>query len=338
MPGYPYPARRRALLHSMEGLKELAGVECIDVVLVSHFHDDHVCGIPVLQRVFGTECWAAESFADLIAEPAAHCFPCNWPEPVRIDRRIVMNETVEWEGFRFHFGAMDGHTRFAALIGFEADRKRYAHTGDQYFFLVDGAWKTPGPGDWAKATVMQNHVYRNGATRDGYRQSAQWMLDWRPDVVLSGHSDPMYTDPDFFALIERWAEEYVDIHRGAMALGEDDAHFDIDSWGGWIWPYRTHLLEPGPATVRVTVRNPYPREANLEVRLVGPPGWVGTSAALRAGPRAEVSTELTITPDGPCWSQPFAVELVVEGRPFGQVAEGLIYIDECIDPHSRLSV
>jgi hypothetical protein len=79
--------------------------------------------------------------------------------------------------------------------------------------------------------------------------------------------------------------------------------------------------------VTVTVRNPLPREATLEVRLVGPAGWDGTSATLWAAARAEVSCDLVISPDAPCNRQPFAVELTVEGQPYGQVAEALMTVE-----------
>ena len=95
-----------------------------------------------------------------------------------------------------------------------------------------------------------------------------------------------------------------------MPLGEEEVHFDLDSWGGWIRPCRVHLAEPGPARVKVTVRNPLPRPADPEVALVGPQGWRGESVTLKADPRREVSCELSIEPDGPCRRQPFAVDLV----------------------------
>jgi glyoxylase-like metal-dependent hydrolase (beta-lactamase superfamily II) len=317
--GYPTPQRRRALLHSMGALREQFGIERIDVALLSHFHDDHVCGVPVLQRLHGTECWASEAFADLLAQPEAHCFPCNWPTPCRIDRRLPLNGSVQWEEFTFHFGPMNGHTRFAALIGFEADGKRFAHTGDQYFFQK-------GVGDWAENPVMQNHVYRNGALLDGYQQSGDWLCKWRPDIILSGHQPAMHTDEAFFQRISDWSEEYAELHRRASALGDEEPHFNVDGWGGWIWPYRTHLPTPGPAQVRVTVRNPLPQAAELEVRLVGPRGWQGTSTIVNAEGRAEVSCNLTITPDGPCRRQPFVAELTANGRPFGQVTEALLTV------------
>lgn len=323
-PAYARPANRRASLHSLEALKERFGSDRIDVVLVSHFHDDHVCGIPLLQRLFGTQCWAAENFADLLESPHAHCFPCDWPVPTRIHRRLPLGETFTWEEYTFRLHPMSGHTRFASLIGFEADGVKFAHTGDQYFFQQ--GWNGEALPPFAQNPLAQNHVYRNGARTDGYEQSGDWLLDWRPDVVLQGHQPPFHTDDAFFERIAAWSEEYKAIHRRAMVLGDDEAHFDLDSWGGWIWPYRTFLPAPGPAEVQVTVRNPFPRQAVLEVKLVGPQGWSGTSAVLDAAPRAEVSAMLTITPDGPCRRRPFAVELVADGRPFGQVAGALLTV------------
>jgi glyoxylase-like metal-dependent hydrolase (beta-lactamase superfamily II) len=325
-PQYSKPYLRRALLHSLADLRELCGVERIDVALISHFHDDHVCGVPLLQRLHGTECWAAETFADLLAHPDAHCFPCNWPQPIRVDRRLPLDQPVQWEEYTFRFGAMNGHTRFAALIGFEADGKRFAHTGDQYFFLTDkGEWATDFA-RWDDKRPAQNHVYRNGALLNGYAQSAAWLREWRPDIILTGHQEPMHTNDDFFRLCDSWAEEYAALHRQVMPLGDDEPHFDLDSWGGWLWPYRTHLAAPTPITLTATLRNPLPHAVQLRARLVGPAGWQGGEATVSAEGRAEVRCELSITPSGPCRRQPIAVELEADGRPFGQVAEALVSV------------
>lgn len=326
---YSKPYRRRALLHSLDALKAETGADKIDVALISHFHDDHVCGVPLLQRLHGTQCWATDAFADLLAQPDAHCFPCDWPQAIEIDRRIREDEIVQWEEYTFRFGRMNGHTRFASLIGFEADGKRFAHTGDQYFFADKNlAWlQGDDLTEWSDKRPMQNHVYRNGALLDGYALSGKWMREWRPDIVLSGHQAPFHTNDDFFALLDRWTTEYESMHKHVMPLGESDAHFNVDGWGGWIWPYRTQIAAPTPVTVTVTVRNPLPRAADLQVRLVGPRGWTGTAAVVRTAARAEASCELQITPDGPCRLQPYAVELTVEGQPYGQVAEALMTVE-----------
>ena len=318
-PDYAKPERRRALLHGIDGLKRQFGIDHIDVVLVSHFHDDHVAGIPVLQRLHGTQCWAAENFEDLLAHPEAHCFPCCWPVRAHINRRLPLNAPFTWEEYSFRLHSMSGHTRFAALIGFEADGKRFAHTGDQYFF-------TNGVEQFENNARAQNHVYRNGALLNGYTESGRWMLDWLPEIVLQGHQPAMFTDHHFFRHIAAWTEDYAETHRRIMPLAETDVHFNMDSWGGWIWPYRTHVPSPRPIPLNVTVRNPYPTPANLNVRLVGPAGWQGSARTVTAEARAEVSCDLTITPPGECRRQPIAAELSTDDAIFGQVAEALITV------------
>lgn len=329
-PGYSKPYRRRPLLHSLDALKEATGIDRVDVALISHFHDDHVCGVPLLQRLFGTQCWATDTFACLLSEPEKHNFPCDYPVPIRIDKTIYQDEVVKWEEFAFHFAPMNGHTRFSSLIGFEADGVKFAHTGDQYFFQDDELNWIQDPlalREWSKnKRIMRNHVYRNGALLDGYNLSAKWLNAWRPAIILSGHQHPFHTDEHFFKLVDAWSNEYRESHQQAMPLSEAEAHFNLDSWGGWIWPYRTTLPHPAPATVTVTVRNPLPHDATLHVRLVGPAGWQGTSATLQAKAREEVSCDLTITPDASCNRQPFAVELTVGGQPYGQVAEALMTV------------
>jgi glyoxylase-like metal-dependent hydrolase (beta-lactamase superfamily II) len=326
-PSYPTPARRRVLLHGIEPLRRDLGIDRIDIVLLSHFHDDHVAGAPLLRRVMGTECWVPENFADLIEHPEKHRFPCDWPRPITIDRRLPLDQPFTWEEYTFRLAPMSGHTRFSAAICFDADGKRFVHSGDQYFFQrADGSSAVD---DWPNAMVMQNHVFRNGAFLSSYRDSAAILRAWRPDILISGHSGPVHTDDAFFALLDAWGDTFDEIHRDAMALKDDEIHFGLDSWGGWIWPYRIHVAEGEPVNARITVRNPLPIAADLTVRLVGPEGWRGTSTEVRAGPREEASCDLSISPSGPCRRQPIAVEILVGDRTFGQVAEALVTVGGC---------
>jgi glyoxylase-like metal-dependent hydrolase (beta-lactamase superfamily II) len=333
--GFPFDTyRSRALAHTLDALRDEAGVERIDVVIPSHYHDDHVVGIPFLQRSQGTECWAHEVFADLLERPEAHQFPCNNPTPTKVHRRLRDGETVSWQGIEFEFEAASGHTRFQNLISFEIDGLRYAHSGDQYGFIAKSSLtshavesvKGEALSDWANLTHQENHVYRGGAHLDSFAHSGAWLKAQRPDIVLSGHWPPFRADQAFFDLIDERTQLYEEVHRRAMPLGEADVHFDVDSWAGWLWPYRLHLADGETAVLRATVRNPLPHAATLLVRLVGPAGWAGKAATLTAPAHAEVSCELTLSVAGECRRQPIALELIADGRPFGQVAEALVTV------------
>jgi glyoxylase-like metal-dependent hydrolase (beta-lactamase superfamily II) len=306
------------LLHGLELLQKNFNIDRIDVVLLSHFHDDHIAGVPLLQRLFNIECWVPSNFAELVEHPEYHRFPCGWPQPVRVDRRLSLQQPFEWENFRFQLAPMSGHTRFSSAFLFEADGLRFAHVGDQ-FFAMD-------LGDPARPTLQQNHVYRNGASTESYKKTAALMKSWRPNIILTGHRWPYHTSEAFFERLDEVGDQFKQMHQSVMVLGEDEIHFGLDSWGGWIWPYRFHLNQGEAATARVTVRNPVPEEAALTVRLVGPEGWQGSSKIVQARPRQEISCELSIWPPGPCRRQPITAELLIGNRTFGHVAEALVTV------------
>jgi hypothetical protein len=219
---------------------------------------------------------------------------------------------------------MSGHTRFSAAICFEADGKRFAHTGDQ--LLLDNTDSARAHGMPTNSTIYQNHVYRNGAFIGCYRETASLLQRWHPDIVLSGHRLPIHTNNAFFALLDDWGEQFDELHRSAMVIGDNEVHFGLDSWGGWIWPYRIGVREGDTVRVHVTVRNPLPTKAELTVRLVGPKGWLGSSGTIVAPPRGEIGCDLSIVPTGRCRRQPIAAELLIGERTFGQVAEALVTV------------
>jgi glyoxylase-like metal-dependent hydrolase (beta-lactamase superfamily II) len=322
MPQYPFPERRRALLHSLEALREQAGVEELAAVIPTHYHDDHVCGIPLLQGAGETQCWAPANFAELLTRPAAHRFPCNWPHPIRVDRVLPLDEQFDWEGIRFHIAPMSGHTRFSALLGWESDGVRFLHAGDQYAPLTPER----APRDWPSPGFATHYVYSNGAFLHSYRDSAAWIAAFRPDVVVSGHWAPVHTDDAYFDRLSEYGREYEQRHRRVMALDDDTPHFGLDSMAGWIWPYRVHVPEPETLWFEVTVRNPLPVASTLRLGLSGPPEWQGSTAEVAAGPREEATARMSVTPTAPCRRQAVAVELHVGERPFGQMLEALVTV------------
>ncbi|MGB2709946.1 MAG: MBL fold metallo-hydrolase [Conexibacter sp.] len=322
VPSCPLPERRRPLLHSLDALREQADVEELAAVVPTHYHDDHVAGIPLLQRLYDVPCWAPSNFARLLTDPAGHHFPCNWHQPIRVERALGFDAPLEWDGIRFQLAPMSGHTRFSALIGWEVDGVRYVHVGDQ---LISPHADRP-PRAWPDPAFAPTYVYGNGAFLDSYCKSAEWIAAFQPDVVLTGHTGPTATDESYFERIAELGREFEKRHRRVAALGDDEVHFGLDGMTGWIWPYHAHVAGPQPIELEVTVRNPLPTAAELRLRLSGPDGWQGSAAVLQAAAREEVTTRMTIVPDGPCRRRPVVVELHADGRPFGQVLEALVSV------------
>lgn len=328
------PGRRRAVLHSVDALERLTGKRGVRCVLATHYHDDHVAGIPVLQRVFGTECWSPECVADALEHPEALAMTAVWPIPIEVTCRIALNTQAQFEEITIWVGPQTGaHTRLGALLGFECDGLRYAHIGDELYFWTGVSTGMAGESagrasmDWGAERIWRNEMFRSEVNWDGYKNSINWLLDWRPDVVLSGHDQPIQTNESFFRRIEDWAQHAMDVYERVTALGSDEAHFGLAATGGAVLPYRTHLELPEPFEVRVVLRNPLPCQARLEISPAVPAGWrAGPTVTCDAPPRAEVECVLEMTPSKPGRRLPFAIDLVANDVPFGQIAEGLVTI------------
>lgn len=320
MPARHHSSNRRPLLHGMNGLRKRFGIERIDTVLISHFHDDHVNGIPLLQRHFGTQVWAADYFADILERPERYDRPCLWYEPIPVDKRLPCGETFHWEDIPITLYPMSGHTRFSTLICLEVDGVRVAHTGDQIFFQP---WEfAPG------ANLTTNHVYKNGLDLGCYLQTWEQLRAFQPDLILTGHTAAYRTTPEWYEIIERGARAFDAVHRSLMPLGENDIHFGAESQPAKLKPYRAHQVESGPVAFEGWVLNPFPTSQTALLRLIAPPGWQSEPLSLALGPREQKAFTLTLLPppDASCRRQPIALDLTVGDRPFGQVTEALVTV------------
>lgn len=320
MPDVHHVSNRRPLLHGLDGLKKRFGIERIDTALVTHYHDDHVCGIPLLQRLFGTEVWAGDNFADILESPERFDRPCLWHEPIAVTRTLPCGVTHVWDDITFTLFPMSGHTRFSTLILLEIDGVRVAHTGDQIFFQP---WEfEPG------ARLFTNHVYKNGVDLGGYRETLTHLERFRPDWILTGHTNPYQPTDEWYEAIAKGAEAFDDVHQALMPLADDDVHFGPDSQPAELRPYRVHQTGDGPIVFDGWIRNPFGKTQSATVQIVAPDGWRSQSQTLTLAPRAVADFSLTLTPPPGtrCRRLPVALDLTVGDRPFGQVAEALVSI------------
>ncbi|MCW8131155.1 MAG: MBL fold metallo-hydrolase [Planctomycetota bacterium] len=316
-------SNRRPLLHGLNGLRKRFGVQRIDAVLMSHYHDDHCNGVPMLQRLFGTEVLAGENFCEILEQPHRYERPCLWHEPIKVARPLKLGETTRWENIPITVYPMSGHTRFSTLLCLEVDGTRVVHTGDQIFFR--GKPATPAaPG----TSLFTNHVYRNGLDLGCYRRTLEDLKRFRPDLVLTGHTRPYRTSPEWYALIEAGAAAFDETHAALMPLGEDEVHFGPESQAAKLKPYRLHLQRGGRAAFDGWVLNPFSSAQTARLEFVLPEGWLSSPVEVDLGPREKKSfrIELEVPATARVRRQAVALDLTVGGRPFGQVAEALVTV------------
>lgn len=302
-------ASRRPWLHTLPALKTQFGVDRVAVVIPTHYHDDHVAGINLLRQAEKTEHWAAESFAEVLENPARYDLPCLWYDPIPVDRRLPLETPIRWEEYTLTLHPLPGHTLYAVAIEFEVDGRRVLATGDQY------------QGDDG---LELNYVYPNRFRIGDYAQSAALYRRIRPDIILSGHWNPLWVTPDYFDRLEAMGAELDALHRD---LQPPEPDLSAEGFLARLTPYQTLARGGQAVTFQVEVRNPFPRPAEATLTIVVPAGWQGDGPLALALPASGTGTaSFAVTPplDFAGRRTRIAVDLTIAGRRFGQQAEALL--------------
>lgn len=260
---------RRPWLYTIPALFERYGVKGIDAVIPTHYHDDHVAGIPLLREVYGAELWAPENVAGVLAEPQAFRLPCLWFEPMEADRRLPLGQPFEWEEFRITPFEVTGHARYASALLVEAHGERVLFGGDQYAD-PDG--------------LGLNYTYPNLFCEDDYVRSAELYARLRPDLILGGHNGPIKPSPEYF-------DELLARGRALQTL-----HAALQPPSARMVMHAEPISVPSGSPVTLTVENPTNTPFEGELHVYGR----ATEAAclpLRIPPSSRLT--LPFSPSGP---------------------------------------
>lgn len=306
-------ASRRPWLYNVPTLKKQYGVSSIDAVVLTHYHDDHVSGCNVLRDGEGAEIWAAETFADVLERPEAYDLPCLWYDPIPVDQRLPLGEPIRWEEYAFTLHPLPGHTKYAVAIYFEADGKRVLIGGDQY----------QGDG------LQWNYVYQNEFDKDDYIASAKLYRELRPDVILTGHWDPLWPEASYFDELDQRGRVLAELHEQLLPLDEVD--LGTESFAAELSPYTATMQAGQTQRFEVKLRNPFAREAGADVTLIVPDGWTvlaSGTAKFQLAPREQAVLHFEVrAPVGEeARRARVAVDITVDGRRFGQQAEALVSV------------
>lgn len=308
---------RRPWAYSLRSLKRDFGVERIDVLMPTHYHDDHVAGFNLIRRMEGAQVWVADTFAPILENPQHYDLPCLWYEPILVDRRLPLETPIQWEEYTLTLHALPGHTRYAVAIFLEVDGNRVLITGDQYT-SASGNCEHPNP----------SYVYANRFAADDFVRSAALYRRLAPDLILFGHCDPLWTSPDYFERLDALGAATEQIHQDLLMDNAPNDDVLVS-----IMPYQV-VTEPGNTfEVEIEVSNPYPFTTQAHMLLVLPPGLsipqvqrTDKTLVLPLDALAAGSVKLTLLAahDFQARRARISVNLTLNGKRFGPQGEALV--------------
>jgi len=289
-----------------------------ELLIPSHYHDDHIAGVPFLRQRYGTRVWAYENMVDILEHPSAHNLPCLLPEPIPVERSLTDGESFTWEGMDFTAFHMPGHTWYANGIAAEIDGRRIAITGDN---LLRGAMSPLRPGA---------PIYRNRMEADSIARGVARLLEFEPEVILTGHSGALEVTRAGLDAFYRWALELAEVFRIVVPTPEESG-FALDPTWATIYPFQNQVAPGETLRLEVRLRNYHSHEATARVSLDLPTGWQATpdvqEATIAAGAEARLRFAVAIPRDAsPVVRQAITASVALGERNFGPITEALVTV------------
>ena len=309
----------RFVEHHLIELRKDYGITEFDLVVPTHIHDDHTCGIPHLQKHYKTKCYALEQVAQVLENPAAWTStPCTFPKPIRIDRRLNDGDQFEWEEYKFDIYFAPGQTEYHSVISTHLDGRKVAFTGDNIFYhdvLVGGK---------VENRPCQTTVLRNSFQLEMHRRCIEVMRKISPELICPGHDGVLDCDK---SVLDDYANFIISKERTFRNLVGAPADHYIDLFWVRMLPYVREVGRGEEVEYLLLIRNNFEQITTFEAKLLPPEGWIASnkynSLTLEANARGEIKLSLKAPLNNGDGRQLITAELCINGCSQGPIAEAI---------------
>jgi glyoxylase-like metal-dependent hydrolase (beta-lactamase superfamily II) len=309
--------RLRMQEHNLDLLRDQFGVKQIDLALPSHYHDDHVNGLPYLQKHHGTRIWCYENMTDIMQHPHGYKLGCTHFEPVTVERSLEQGETFKWEEYEFQVFHTPGHADYHMAMFGTIDGKRVAFSGDEVNLR---------PGD--TGSYSSNNIWRNHVHANSHEITGKLYMEHQPELTCPGHGGPFEMDEKNWQDFHDWCLTEQRHWRGLAAAEnlEEAVYPDYV----FLYPYQPPASPGSQVRMQVWFENIHAETSTLEYNLVLPDGWSAKpdSGTITAEPGKKAIKGFTLQiPDNQSTHyrrQAFTLDATVNGKHLGQLAEAVV--------------
>lgn len=249
----------------------------IEGLWVTHYHDDHVDGIPAFQEAFDCPCITDRSVAEVITDPLAWRLPCISPHKARVDRVTRDGESWQWHAFKLTAYHLPGQTLYHSGLFVEGNGLKMFFAGDSFTMA--------GIDDYC----MHN---RNWLGRDvGFDHCIALIDRLRPTHIFNCHVNDAF---DFTPEECRFMRANL-AERGptfGQLVPWDDVNYGMDEPWARCSPYEQKASAGSQVTVELVITNHSAAACKAACRAVLPRAWGATVPAAMG----------VAAPAGPGWT------------------------------------
>ena len=235
-------------MHRNGEIKKVTGI------FVTHYHHDHVPGVPKLAEFFSAPIYGLEKSSDILERPGAYRMPCLDKTVVAPVVRKNEDETMRWNEFEFTFFDFPGQTLYHNALLVRKGNER------PIFFIGDSFTPT-GIDDYC---AWNRNFLQDGK---GYLYCIDKIRSLDPlPLLVNAHVEPPFElDVTRLDYIERALRERMTLLADLLAVPEINFGLDHD-WCRFD-PF-VSMVKAGESTVlKVVITNHFQHACTFHVEL-----------------------------------------------------------------------
>ena len=190
------------------------GRPSVTALTATHYHCDHSEGLMPTKRAVGGKVYLHPTILPPLRQLRSGNFPFQPAASVKADQLWPNRGEWKWNEFSFRVAPFPGQTRWHCVFMAEIDGSRVMFSGDS--FQPASRWNATG-----------GFCAFNGARFDTFASSARLVLDWKPDVLVSGHGTHFRFHASQFQKIIRWAKRAEKATRALCPSGDLNRDYEL---------------------------------------------------------------------------------------------------------------
>ena len=254
---------------TIEPVIEALGIKTVDVVIPSHFHEDHIRGFLDLKRRFGTSIWVYENMVDILENPSCYNLPCLAPEKIKADRMLCDGELLNWKEYEFAVMHFPGQTMYHQAMTGVVDGRKVFFMGDTDCYELDNVELHRRNLRLHGISTFLNYYLLE--PEGGYIKTMNKLVEHDPELLLFAHSGAREGNMEMY--LKNLENIKKRIAAVAKVLPHEDPNLGFDP--NWIcfYPYTKKIEQGSEFETEIRVRNHLARMMNARVSLRLPEGW-----------------------------------------------------------------
>ncbi len=307
----------RFIDHLTPYLESELGITQVEWFLPTHYHDDHLAGLPALQLRYGTKVACSPELKDIIEHPERYDMPCLVSHQTKVNQVVGRSEPFAWRGIEFTIEQFPGQTLYHHLITFAADGVKFLAIGDNL----------SGLGFRQKRDFIHSFIPKNRTPVSSYRDMPQQIVERDPDILLTGHGGGVDCRSDQVQRWTQWMERWSQLFEGLI----DQPHANLGMDPHWVefYPYKVRIKPEASVDFEVRVKNHQEETKNCTLSFKATEGVELSEREAELSIAPGVTESYKVTANFPkqftTHSLTLTADVTWDGRHLGEIAEAIAY-------------